>query len=300
VCLSRLRSIQVLRAVAVLGVVLCHGAGFGYGAAGVDLFFVISGFIMATVAPGRTPSEFLTARIWRIYPLYWIDLIPWLFVAAHLHLLSPAKLLSSLTLWPAYGSFVRPALPAGWSLCYEMLFYLATAMALVFGSRKVIAVYLTALAASVVWPSALLTFVGNSITLEFLAGIAIARFRPRLSPWWLLPAAVIFAFSNPQWDIVIAHSLSRVVLVGIPAAITVAVAIANEHRFGKAFDAPVFLGDASYSIYLTHQLVLLALWPRTLGIVLVLLAGSSFHLAVEKPLLSLRTAHLKKMLRQRA
>ena len=65
-----------MRAIAACAVVVLHAVpdvhapvgSAGYGAAGVDLFFVISGFIMANVAKGRTSAEFLRDRLWRIYP----------------------------------------------------------------------------------------------------------------------------------------------------------------------------------------------------------------------------------------
>jgi peptidoglycan/LPS O-acetylase OafA/YrhL len=72
---QKLRSVQALRAIAACAVVVLHAVpdarapvgGAGYGAAGVDLFFVISGFIMANVSKGRTGSEFVRDRLWRIY-----------------------------------------------------------------------------------------------------------------------------------------------------------------------------------------------------------------------------------------
>ena len=65
----RLRSVQVLRGIAAMAVVAHHAfSGTRIGAAGVDLFFVISGFIMATCGRDRRPLEFLADRAWRIYP----------------------------------------------------------------------------------------------------------------------------------------------------------------------------------------------------------------------------------------
>ena len=75
----RLDGIQHLRALAAIGVVLFHaaersGLHFTIGAAGVDVFFVISGFIMWIITAGRpvTPNAFLRERILRIVPLYWL------------------------------------------------------------------------------------------------------------------------------------------------------------------------------------------------------------------------------------
>src|SRR5438128_2745859 len=74
-------------------------ANAGYGAAGVDLFFVISGFIMAQVSLGRTAGQFLGDRLWRIYPLWWVAVLPWLFLLPR----GPTFIASSLTLWPIYA-----------------------------------------------------------------------------------------------------------------------------------------------------------------------------------------------------
>ena len=69
---GKLRSVQVVRAVAACGVLLCHTAGWSLGAAGVDLFFVISGFIIGTVMPGRDARSFFADRLRRIYPIYFV------------------------------------------------------------------------------------------------------------------------------------------------------------------------------------------------------------------------------------
>ena len=82
---GKLRSIQILRAFAAFSVVALHSymssqsvdaSPFRIGAAGVDLFFVISGFIIATIAPSQAPGAFLLSRAWRIYPLWFVALLP--------------------------------------------------------------------------------------------------------------------------------------------------------------------------------------------------------------------------------
>jgi hypothetical protein len=86
--LNKLRSVQVLRAVAVMAVVGHHffdplnsASPARLGAAGVDLFFVISGLIMATIASGRpTTARFLADRAWRILPVWLLAAAPWLVI----------------------------------------------------------------------------------------------------------------------------------------------------------------------------------------------------------------------------
>ena len=123
--MRKLRSIQVLRAVAACAVVVVHSYlrsgqfeanAIRLGAAGVDLFFVISGFIMAHVAVGRTSGQFMRDRIWRIYPMWWLAVIPWLFILNF----GVPNLLASATLWPVYGAtFSYPLPKLGWTLCSD-------------------------------------------------------------------------------------------------------------------------------------------------------------------------------------
>jgi peptidoglycan/LPS O-acetylase OafA/YrhL len=158
--MMRLDSVQALRAIAALVVFACHlfaieagHAGraepltqwFDNGAYGVDLFFVISGFIMVWVAgalPRGTASarDFMFARVTRIYPLWWLFAgamalfllyfkgVPWdperldpkgLDGAVHL--------IKSLFLWPQPA---HPVLGVGWTLVHEMYFYVGFALLL--------------------------------------------------------------------------------------------------------------------------------------------------------------------------
>lgn len=107
---GKLRSIQVLRAIAVLAVLLYHAAGWSHGQAGVDLFFVISGVIIGIVMVGRSANAFIAARLWRIYPVYWFNALPLLAAAAVFGILTPARLAASLTLWPVWALTRRPIL----------------------------------------------------------------------------------------------------------------------------------------------------------------------------------------------
>lgn len=158
--MKQLHSVQALRGIAALAVFLAHlfhyeagHAGrevlltnaFIYGVSGVDLFFVISGFIMVWVA-GDLPRGiasargFLLARITRIYPLWWLFAsvmvvylwifrgVPW--EAARLDpqdLDGVTHLIKSYLLWPQAD---HPVLGVGWTLVHEMYFYLGFALLL--------------------------------------------------------------------------------------------------------------------------------------------------------------------------
>ena len=258
------------------------------GSAGVDLFFVISGFIIATVAKKRSAPEFLADRMWRIFPLWLLVVTPWL-LAKHPPL--PA-VLSSLTLWPIFGNeFHAPALGVGWSLCYEMLFYGAFALMLLGWGRAVVCLFVACLVIGPLTESAVASYLGSPLILEFLAGVAIARLRPpdRLA----LPLVIIgfvwiaVAPLDEYARIMGPGTFTRVTYWGIPAALVVYGARGLENRLiHMAFDVPVLIGDASYSIYLFHPFVVNVGVGASIACSLVL--GLVAHRVVERPLNELR------------
>jgi exopolysaccharide production protein ExoZ len=298
---QKLRSIQVLRGLAACAVVFLHAypdpdgpvGNAGYGAAGVDLFFVISGFIMASVSQGRTAGQFLGDRLWRIYPLWWVAVLPWLFMVPR----GPTFLASSLTLWPIYadGYFV-PVLKVGWTLSFELLFYLAMTAAIATRAAVPLALYALFLVGALATSSPLLHFLGSPMALEFLMGVLIARLPRHAAFGILVPIGIaLFACTSPgigdveaslgpQW------ALWRALLWGIPAALVVWGTLSLDRVFKhRVFDVPVALGDASYSIYLFHPLVAYGLdlvWPAR--ILLAAGVGWAMHLLVERRLLNLR------------
>ena len=299
--MQKLRSVQVLRAVAACAVVVLHAVpdvhapvgNAGYGAAGVDLFFVISGFIMANVARGRTAGEFLRDRFWRIYPLWWVAVIPWLFMVPR----GPTFVVSSLTLWPIYaGGYYVPVLKVGWTLSFELLFYLGMTLAIATRAAVPMLLYGLFLVAALTTASPLLHFVGSPMALEFLMGVLVANLPRRAALGLLIPAGLaLLALTSaaigdvesslgPQW------ALWRAFQWGLPAALIVWGALSLEPWFERRiFDVPVAIGDASYSIYLFHPLVAYGLsysWPVRL--ILAAGAGWAMHLLVERRILRAR------------
>jgi peptidoglycan/LPS O-acetylase OafA/YrhL len=153
--MNKLRSIQALRGIAVLGVVAFHslsiekkysGGDFllpeslRLGQSGIDLFFVISGFVMVTVTKGRFAHSgemmrFLWGRITRIYPTYWF----YFFLTVVVFLIKPNwvnssqnhqfQFISSFLLLP---SDQLPLVMVAWSLTHELWFYLVLAVLLKF------------------------------------------------------------------------------------------------------------------------------------------------------------------------
>jgi exopolysaccharide production protein ExoZ len=293
---QKLHSVQVLRAVAACAVVALHAYGesgnshetaFRLGAAGVDLFFVISGFIMAKVSAGKLPSSFLAARIWRIYPLWLIAVLPWLkFVA------SPQELAASLTLWPVYGAYFFPALKLGWTLSFEMLFYLAMALSLRTNPLVPLGLFVVAFIGAMTTTSQLLWFLGSPMIFEFLFGVTVARLPKIQWGWLLIPLSLLMFAWSPLgiYDISVAltpqQALPRVILWGGPAALLV---YGSLHVDLRRMRLAVLLGDASYSIYLFHLLAIRLLdtwWP--VEIIAGVALGVAVHFGVERVIMRAR------------
>jgi len=300
----RLQSIQALRGVAILLVILVHAKRYeafyagdllpnvlGAGQAGVDLFFVISGFIMVTITQNkfgkgtRETAKFLGKRICRIYPLYWF----FTFLLLPAYFLKPdfihssevtrhVDLFGSLTLYP---TGIRPIIWQAWSLSLEVYFYLIFAVIL-FCKEKLLYKMLFAWGLFVVFGYIIKSYVFASdvspalgllvdpMTLEFIGGGFIAlllrEMQWRGAPFLLgLGATCLvcgaFIESDPN------HSL-RILLFGIPSLMILTGAVlcerSNQFHFSKGL---VFIGDISYSVYLSHVMVygfLGRFWPRHL------------------------------------
>lgn len=306
--IAMLSRIQVLRGVAAYMVVIFHTVEFlasntdlaipraAIGAAGVDIFFVISGFIMIHVTrESETPARFALARIARIVPLYWIATIgavlaaivaPWSFVNARI---DPEALLMSIAFIPttdARGAF-EPILFVGWTLNFEMAFYAIFACSLFF-SRKY---QLLALAAGLLLLFTIgrlagqnhaLGFYGNAILFEFAAGCIIGAFvrNARLKPFLdQLPAIPVVTFGTLLLLLTALLPESffvRPISWGVPAMLIVLGVVLLDLR--KSSLPPMTmtnLGDASYSAYLLHPFLVVAV-----GVITLKLFGQTWIAAV--------------------
>lgn len=266
----RLYSLQVLRGFAASAVVLLHASNlslpsenrwrFDLGAVGVDLFFVLSGVIICLVARG-SPAEFLKRRFWRVVPLYFaLTLIAGLLVKD----ITPANVATSLTFWPAWGAMTLPVLGIGWTLCFEMLFYLCVAWSLRGPWQLLLATFGLCMAGLFATGATVFQFLGNPIILEFLAGVVIAHWWKqgvRAQPWPLIGAGVAILLLIPDVQTITTieqtmtgeTSLARAFLVGTPCALIVWGFLNLEVGWPKFLIAA---GDASYSIYLAHAVAL--------------------------------------------
>lgn len=329
-------SIQYLRAFAALLVVVFHtevqlrrlnyaGEWPHWLASGVDIFFVISGLIMwlTTSGGGITPLQFYWRRIVRIVPLYWLltsVMVIALMVAPRVvqsGAFVPYHILASYLFVPAIHPLLgtmEPVLIPGWTLNYEMFFYAIFGLALLLtGAARLWVMLLALLVVAVLGVGVTdsrtaLGFYTSSIILEFGFGIAIAY---GLQNGWRLPVAwaviaVIGGLAALAFLYTATTNLPHGIGIGLPAACIVAGAVSLELR-GHVAGVPILklLGDASYSIYLSHGPVLSALgqaW-REAGIgdsdssslvlfgllapVLATIAGVLVYWFVEKPLIGL-------------
>lgn len=264
------------------------GAFWARGFSGVDMFFVISGFIMVYVTLELAPSvknagKFLSARLTRIYPLWWVFalLMMGYFMVSYGQPAPPDRIsgdgilpytLKSLFLLPQE---VTPVLGVGWTLIHEMMFYVIFAVALLL-PRKLLPFILLSWAALIVAGSVyqmppnhagdfwqLLT---SPLNLEFILGafVALWLFRDKGKAH-----GVIFVLGVAAFVMALMIDVSgkpgvflwrRVLMFGLPSALIILGAVHLE-REGK-LKIPGFLsllGDWSYSLYLSHFLVLLAL-----------------------------------------
>ena len=315
---GELFSIQYLRAIAAIAVVLFHAAkmthhSFEAGAAGVDVFFVISGFLMWTI--GRryegAPLTFLGKRAGRIVPLYWLLT----FALAALAVLVPppfhgygpkpsvAHFFASLFFIPEQHD--APIIVAGWTLNFEVFFYLVFGLSLVLAARVRLLALTVALGTLVVagrWlhpASPLAALFTSPLLLEFLAGVWLGKAwtdEIRLPVWAATAAVLLGAFAIQEVPrLGIYPEPVRAFVWGPAALMIVAGALSLEPVFRSR--TLKFLGDASYSIYLVHVTALawagLALAPLHLPFALGYAVCASLavglgclcHVFVEKPLL---------------
>ncbi len=286
--MRQIGTIQAMRGVAALAVVAFHAQqeltwrhaplplpDLLAGAAGVDVFFVVSGFVMASAsAPmfGRASSvlPFLRRRVARIVPLYWLLTLAY---AAYtfgyglppydLHGLE-RKTALSLGFVPG-GPGATPLLPPGWTLEFEMFFYLA--FALVLPLRRRVAVGLLAVllslyaaAGTLGWVPRAASALATSQLFEFVAGLALAelflagrRVSRRVAAVLVAGGLAGIGLASLDWS---AWWAWRGLVWGLPAAAVVAGgALVAAPRDGPVQRALRRLGDASFALYLVHYLL---------------------------------------------
>lgn len=276
---TRIQNVQALRGFAANLVVMFHIIGaknaYGYGpsfldgfapwgAVGVDIFFVISGFVMGLTVykSPKKPSEFIVNRLIRIVPTYYFVTI----VMFILYLLSPASiingdgvglhhLLRSL-LFVSHLIFQQnPIAYVGWTLELELLFYLAITFSLYMGLFAKNPIFF-------ILPIILMATFINTIIFEFIFGFIIAVYQKPITRFIkrsiffpvtiiLSSAALLITYPIDVYNLVLA--LPRYVYWGIPSSMVLVSCIAVRPLGLKLLS---FGGEISYSTYLVQCLTI--------------------------------------------
>lgn len=351
--MKQIDAIQVLRALAALMIVLSHAQNDVLREAvmngltftrfellpwdsGVDLFFVISGFIMVyssqrLFATSGAAGTFIGRRVIRIVPLYWIITAIALLMLGYVAFVeqkhpfpSISEIAASLGFFPfarPIDGQPRPIVDLGWTLNYEMFFYVVFAIFISFRRDVAIAAVALSLACGICLgaffhPKAVaLAYWSDPIVFEFVLGMLVARIWLsgfRLKRWMVLlfvvaGMSVLFRDLDGMTTIGALNSdpngFMRLFGAGLPmlavfAAIVLAEpAFMTRTRLGRFF---ALLGNASYALYLFHPLAIIfdrkaylafglekaaGFWPLIAAeVVMAIGLALIVHLFIEKPI----------------
>lgn len=336
----KIYSIQALRAIAAGLVVLLHAQGMAqklsdsdsilngffslrhFGSSGVDIFFVISGFIMTVVSarnfsvPGVS-LEFFKRRLVRIIPMYWFYTSVMLLLVCLPFTLKQSVFDLSFTirsylLIPSVNPSsqeIMPLVAQGWTLSYEMYFYVLFAVFLLFKRNWFLPSITLLFTACIAWgllvdveKDSTFRLFTNPILMEFILGCFIGTiYLSGRHPGPLASVGLVgLGCLGLMATIILGKSgFTRVVDWGLPAACLVAGAVNLERALG--FRTPrimIALGDSSYTLYLSHTFVLMVMGKLlkkgllsgipidiiilfSVGLCLVL--GHLAYLCIEKP-----------------
>ncbi len=354
---KKLNLLQIFRGLASVFVLLVHGTAlfhenvqqvllaniFTFGYAGVDFFFVLSGFIIFYIHRNDIGNkiklkDFILKRFIRVYPVYWIILIPrLLFTGKNPNFIT---CITSFTLFP-YPS--PPIVNVSWTLSYEVFFYLIFGLMIFYGVKylrpliiiwiTIILLYWTLHSFNIVTlpeENLFLKFILSGHLLEFIFGCLVAyittKYKVKQGTIILILGIILFALSaiadvylvnSTNANLLSATSIGETqiaknltpmyefpfVYYGIPSMLIVLGAVALD--FNREIRIPnflIYLGDASYSVYLVHasvinittNLIAKLHWQsifendllKLLVLASALMIGCLFHSFIEQPLLT--------------
>lgn len=259
-----LSNLQVLRAIAALNVVYFHiiitsfiyGQGVdllnflgSWGASGVDIFFVLSGFIMVYIQDRkrRTALSFLFNRIVRITPIYWflttVLLVIYIILPSAFRelTLDVVRILSSFMFSSGFLGYGEPILYVGWTLEYEMLFYVLFSVGIIFDNKV-----LSFLTPIILLFLLILLNVTGLIVLDFVLGMFCAKIylskKYNYLGFFSLFIGTITILASIFYEFNLDY---RFIFYGIPAFFIVFGLITIQQTKNKLL---VYLGDASYIV----------------------------------------------------
>lgn len=332
---NNLISLQLLRGIAAASVVYFHIVFHSqsiyptFGKFGVDIFFVISGFVMALIISNKqSPRYFAISRIARIVPLYWtLSFLVFLIAVIKPSLLGSTNanindLLLSLFFIPHFRDFgtLHPILVVGWSLNYEMFFYSVILISILVERKHYIFILCGLITLTYIflghWFDSLLlnSFFGKTYLFEFLLGILSFKLYKlgifsKINKVVLTMCAITLYLIMAYFEI--NHfDFDRIFLYGIPSTLLLlsvtALERSNEENNNLMSNFILSVGDSSYATYLSHFYVVAGfqriIFPKLgmqnlsssiLGVLLILVSslvvGRILYTFVDKPL----SQHLK-------
>jgi len=337
-----LYNLHLLRVIAALGVVYFHTTSeaglkldWDVGSRGVDVFFVISGFIIAYIGTSK-PDQFFRRRLIRVVPFYWAaTLVVFAVVTVAPHVFrtttsSIPHLVASLLFIPhELKGEMQPTLLLGWSLNFEMFFYVLFALALGISQRRsplicvgwIVAFVITIHAVASGNPIA--DFYARPIVLEFCFGIAVFYLFSWCSArkaslakigglkWLLLAILIGNLVALNVFEEYYRNEIPRYLVAGIPSFFIVASALLLERLYGLSTNNRLIylLGESSYIIYLVHPYIVFTMLrvvvpgssamssPALVVLIAGLLALTSaiaiaIHVWFEKPVMAFLRARL--------
>ena len=281
---SKLKSLQILRFISATSVIYLHiFFNPNFGSFGVDIFFVLSGFVIALVVSNKQSAKvFAINRLTRVVPLYWLltTLLLFLiyFIPQYVHETTAASAsfinyLKSLFFIPYYNvSDMKPLLTLGWTLNYEMLFYLCVWIALITTKRNILLISFLLLVicyyvfGSLTHNKIANEFFGSELIFEFILGVIAFKIfslnkLKQISNSILMPTAIL-AYGLMAFLEANEYGGNRFIFFGIPSFILVLSAVGLEKYVSESKNvftsALINMGDASYATYLTHWYVIVA------------------------------------------